>query len=101
MGFLRVFLIFIKPKVLEDGIKKAKELGIDLIDEWIEVSDADAFTMVKRINENDGLLVGPSSGAVMSGAVKYFECANEGLGVLIFADDGQKYKSLYSELKLF
>lgn len=98
---LRNLKVSSKPKVLDEGIKKAEAQGITLIDDWIEVSDADAFATVKRIYENEGLLVGPSSGAVLFGSIKYFEKRNDGLGVLIFADDGKKYQSLYSQLNLF
>lgn len=98
---LRNLNVSSKPKVLENGLNEAKAKGVILVDKWIEVSDADAFATVKRIYENDGLLVGPSSGAVMAGAVELLGDENEGLGVMIFADDGNKYKSLYREINLF
>jgi len=97
---LRNFKVSSKPKVLEEGIKKAKEKGIDLVDEWVEVSDEDAFEMVKRLVLKEDLFVGPSSGAVMYAALKVVQ-EEKGIGVMIFADDGNKYKSVYSERKLF
>lgn len=99
---LRNFKVSCKPKVLEEGIKKAKEKGLDLIDEWIEVSDDDAFAMVESLALKEGLFVGPSSGAVMYAALQAVQEEKEkGVGVMIFADDGNKYKSVYSERKLF
>jgi len=99
---LRNFKVSSKPKVLEEGINRAKEQGLDLIDEWVEVSDNDAFAMVKRLVLKENLFVGPSSGAVAHAAVQVAqEEKGKGVGVIIFADDGNKYKSEYSERKLF
>jgi len=97
---LRNFKVSSKPKVLEEGIKKAEENGIDLIDEWVEVSDEDAFAAVKNLAIKEGLLVGPSSGAVMYAALQAGQ-DGKGVGVMIFADNGDKYKSVYAERKLF
>ena len=98
---LRNFHVSSRPKVLQDGINKAQADGINLIDEWIEVSDEDAFSTVKKLYLNEGLLVGPSSGAVMFAARQFLSKLNKGLGVMIFADDGSKYKSVYSQMKVF
>ena len=98
---LRNFHVSSRPKVLQDGINKAQANGINLIDEWIEVSDEDAFSTVKKLYLNEGLLVGPSSGAVMFAARQFLSKLNKGLGVMIFADDGSKYKSVYSQMKVF
>jgi len=98
---LRNFNVSSRPKVLQDGLNKAQADGINLIDEWIEVSDKDAFSTVKKLHLNEGLLVGPSSGAVMFAAHQFLSKQNKGLGVIIFADDGSKYKSVYSQMKVF
>jgi cysteine synthase B len=97
---LRNFNVSSKPKVLNDGIDKAKAKGINLIDKWIEVSDKDAFLAVKYLYLNEGLLVGPSSGAVIFAAKKILSKENKGVGVMIFADDGSKYKSIYEKMKI-
>lgn len=98
---LRNFHVSSRPKVLQDGIDKAQAEGINLIDEWIEVSDEDAFSTVMKLRFNEDLLVGPSSGAVMFAADQFLSKQNKGLGVMIFADDGSKYKSVYSQMKVF
>ena len=98
---LRNFHVSSRPKVLQDGIDKAQAEGINLIEEWIEVSDEDAFSTVMKLRFNEDLLVGPSSGAVMFAADQFLSKQNKGLGVMIFADDGSKYKSVYSQMKVF
>jgi cysteine synthase B len=97
---LRNFKVSRKPKILEEGLRKAAENGVILVDEWVEVSDDDAFATVKKLFEDENLFVGPSSGAVAHAA---FQTAQKerGVGVMIFADDGSKYKSVYAEKNLF
>jgi cysteine synthase B len=97
---LRNFEVSSKPKVLEEGIKRAKEKGIELVDEWVQVSDDDAFAMVEKLLLKEDLFVGPSSGAVMYAALQAVQ-DEKAVGVMIFADGGAKYKSVYSERKLF
>jgi cysteine synthase B len=97
---LRNFEVSSKPKVLEEGIKRARENGVELVDEWVQVSDEDAFTMVEKLFLKEDLFVGPSSGAVMYAALQEVQDA-KAVGVMIFADDGIKYKSVYSERNLF
>jgi S-sulfo-L-cysteine synthase (O-acetyl-L-serine-dependent) len=45
----------------------------------------------------ESLLVGPSSGSVLSSMLKAAEKLDNGLLVGIFADDGRKFRSLYLE----
>ncbi len=80
-------------KVVEEvpGIFNEKE-----IDQIIQVSDLEATTMAKRLAREQSLLVGPSSGAVLAGIVKWLrrtvDCI-EGNIVTIFPDSGSKYFS--------
>ncbi|MGH9923478.1 MAG: cysteine synthase family protein, partial [Nitrososphaerales archaeon] len=46
-------------------------------------------------------LVGPSSGCVMAAAKKVQNKLNEGVIVVIFADDGRKFRSLYTNQGVF
>jgi cysteine synthase len=85
---------------MKGAVKKAEENRIDLIDEWIEASNEDAFAAVKNLALKEGLLVGPSSGAVMYAAQQAVQ-DEKGVGVMIFADNGDKYKSVYAERRLF
>ena len=87
----------LEESMMPDVLKKRK----DLIDEWIKVSDKDAFAQVKMAGEKEELLIGPSSGAVLHATSELVKRKVEGTIVAIFADDGQKYLSVYSELGVF
>jgi cysteine synthase B len=64
-------------------------------------TNEDSFRMVKELALKEGLLVGPSSGSVMSSILKIAQKIKEGILVGIFADDGRKFKSLYDQQKVF
>ena len=73
-------------------------LNNKIINRFIEVSDEQAFTTLRELARNYGLLVGPSSGAVayagfsLQQELKPHDCA-----VIIFGDSGRAYlsKKLY------
>jgi cysteine synthase B len=66
-------------------------LDLSLLDSKILVNTASAFRAVQGILAREGLLVGPSSGAVMHVAQKWAQRIERGNVVLIFADSGWKY----------
>ncbi|MFQ5762700.1 MAG: PLP-dependent cysteine synthase family protein [Candidatus Bathyarchaeia archaeon] len=68
--------------------------------EWIRVSDEEAFEAVRRLGLKENLLVGSSSGAVLHAALRTGE-VEEGVGVLIFADSGDKYQTLFQQQNIF
>ena len=72
-----------------------------VVDQWITATNADSFKMVKQLQINEQMLVGPSSGSVMASMLKIAEELDSGLIVGIFADDGRKFKSLYTQQNLF
>ncbi len=66
-----------------------------VVDDWIYVTNAEAFGVVKEVFEKDGLLISPSSAAVYASMKKY--PIDNGTVVGIFADDGRKFKSIYAQ----
>lgn len=67
-------------------------LNKEIIDAFIEVSDDDALAMLKKLAKHNGLLVGPSSGAVAYAAASYApQLQKDDLAVMIFGDSGRAY----------
>ncbi len=66
-----------------------------IVDEWITATNKDSFDAVRQLIDKENVLVGPSSGSVMTSMAKVGENLDHGVVVGIFADDGRKFKSLY------
>jgi cysteine synthase B len=66
-----------------------------VVDEWMTATNKDSFDSVRQILEKESMLVGPSSGSVMTSMLKVAQNLDHGVIVGIFADDGRKFKSLY------
>lgn len=71
----------------------------NLVDDWMTITNEEAFAAVVKLFEKEKLLVGPSSGAVFAAMEKLI--VDQGCVVGIFADDGRKFKSLYAQQKVF
>jgi cysteine synthase B len=71
-------------------------LDRDVIDDYISVTDDDAFTTGIRVARTDGVLVGPTTGAVLHAASEWGK-DNPGRAVVISADNAAKYLSAYAE----
>jgi len=57
----------------------------------LEVKTEDAYTMVKRLAREEGLLTGISSGAALSAGLKLAALIKNGVMVMIFPDGGARY----------
>lgn len=69
-------------------------LNKDIIDKYLEVSDHQGISMLQHLARNNGLLLGPSSGAVAHAAYSYAQYMKRSdLGVIIFGDSGRAYLS--------
>ncbi len=67
-----------------------------LVDDWVSVTNAEAFGVVKEVFEKDRLLISPSSAAVYA-CMKKYPVEGKACVVGIFADDGRKFKSIYAQ----
>ncbi|MDE1829349.1 MAG: cysteine synthase family protein [Thaumarchaeota archaeon] len=70
-----------------------------VVDDWLTITNDEAFASVKEILQKEKMLVSPSSAAVYAAMKKYN--IEKGCVVGIFADDGKKFKSLYTQQKIF
>lgn len=72
-----------------------------ILDEVQTVTDAESFAMARRIGKEEGLLVGPSSGANVAAAIRVAEALGRGKRVVtVLPDTGERYLSLQRELGL-
>ena len=83
-------------KNLEES-KRPAILDESVIDQTIRVNDEAAYAMTKRLFREEGLIVGPSTGAMVHAAVE-FGAGNRGLGVAISPDSGFKYASFFGDV---
>jgi len=82
------------------NLEESKPPGIldrSVIDHVIRVDDGPAYDMTKRLFREEGLIVGPSTGAVVHAAVE-FANEREGLAVAISPDSGFKYSSFFADI---
>ena len=69
-------------------------LDLTLLDEVIQVSDAEAFRWTRRLVREEGIFGGGSSGAALAGALRYArELGPDRLVVVILPDTGARYLS--------
>ena len=71
-------------------------LDRDVVDEYISVTDEDAFRAGIRIARTDGILVGPTTGASLHAASEWGK-EHDGRAVVISGDNAAKYVAAYAE----
>lgn len=79
---------------------EAKEPGIadwSVVDEIVEVHDEPAYEATRDLWRNEGLMVGPSTGAMVA-ALDQLDTQPDDVVVAISADSGLKYTSYFKEL---
>jgi cystathionine beta-synthase len=82
------------------GDKIPTSLHFDVIDEWVFVSDADAFQMARRLTREEGLFTGGSTGVNVKSALDVARQVDDpgALVVTILCDTGERYLSkLYDD----
>ncbi|UCE70920.1 MAG: pyridoxal-phosphate dependent enzyme, partial [Nitrospiraceae bacterium] len=103
-----VKLIGVEPKSRNHnlaGMKKISNLpeelipnilNRDVIDDIVEVEDDQAYQTAIDLARKTGILMGPTTGAVLFSALKHSK-DNQGLAVVIAPDDAFKYVSLFAD----
>jgi cysteine synthase A len=72
-------------------------MDMSLVDGIIKTNDEEAFNMVRVLALKEGLIVGSSSGAAVSAALKLAETIEKGNIVTVLPDRGDRYfsKNIY------
>ncbi len=68
-------------------------VDLSLIDDWEMVDDREAFAVTHRLARHEGLLVGPSGGMAVAGALRLVTEDWDSLVVVILPDSGRGYLS--------
>jgi cysteine synthase B len=84
----------------ESAIPELFKRRLGVVDEWKTATNKDSFEAVRQLVEKETMLVGPSSGSVMTSMLKLAHDLDHGIVVGIFADDGRKFRSLYLREKI-
>ena len=82
------------------NLEESKPPGIldrTVIDRVVRVEDGPAYAMTKRLFREEGLIVGPSTGAIVHAAVE-FGREQPGVGVAVSPDSGFKYASFFADI---
>lgn len=107
--YIKVIAVQAQKNHLLQGLRNFEESAMpelferrkDVVDEWFTATNVDSFNMVRDIYEKEKMLVGPSSGSVLTAMINKRNEIENGNIVGIFADDGRKFKSLYSQQEVF
>ncbi len=95
-------VIAVEPDDALHGLEGLKHMASSIVpgiyheeeaDEKISVSTDDAYAMVYRLSQEEGVLVGQSSGAAMFATLKLARKLRSGTLVTVFPDFGDKYLS--------
>ncbi|MBO4866442.1 MAG: cysteine synthase family protein [Ruminococcus sp.] len=68
-------------------------MDISLVDKVIKVNDEEAFSTVRDLARNEGIIAGSSSGAAVAAALKLAKTIEKGNIVVVLPDRGDRYFS--------
>jgi cysteine synthase/rhodanese-related sulfurtransferase len=78
------------------SLRQLKQTALFVPDEYdglVEVHNEEAFEMCRRINQEDSIIAGPSSGLALAGALKLVPDEPGVVCVVVFPDNAFKYAS--------
>jgi len=93
-------VIAVEPDDALHGLEGLKHMASSIVpgiyheeelDEKVSISTDDAYAMVYRLSQEEGILVGQSSGAALFAALKIARKLRSGTIVTLFPDFGDKY----------
>ena len=96
----RIRVIAVEPDDALHGLEGLKHMASSIVpgiyreqelDEKIPVSTEDAYAMVYRLSQEEGILVGQSAGAAMHATLQVARKLRAGTLVTVFPDFGDKY----------
>lgn len=69
-----------------------------LADRFLEIDTLEAFDLVKKVAQKEGLLISPSAAANLLGAIKLGKEIDQGVIVTTFADNAEKYSEVMKQI---
>lgn len=69
-----------------------------IADKTIQVSSTDAYDIIKKVYDENRILLSPSSAANLVGALAIAHQIEEGIIVTIFPDDATKYTEIITKI---
>ncbi len=100
-------LIALQPDAALHGLEGWKHLETAIVpriydpavaDSLDTVTTEEAYALIKKINEVEGLLLSPSSAANIAGAIKTAENIREGVVVTVLPDNADKYSEVINKI---
>lgn len=76
------------PKIYDDTVA----------DEVLEVTTEEAYDIIRKVNDVEGMLLSPSSAANIAGAIKVANSISEGTIVTVLPDNADKYSEVIRKL---
>lgn len=100
-------LISLQPDAAMHGLEGWKHLetarvpaiyDATLAHQNLAIDTYEAFDLIQKVAQTEGLLISPSAAANLAGAVKVAESLDEGVIVTVFPDNAEKYSEVLKSL---